>query len=122
MAEHTLILSDGQAVTLNTTLTIGRMKKLKNTELFSKELLASISNTPKKDLDYFDQQEISSQAVYIAYYNANEEDPMSLEEFQELLEVDSVFYQQIYMELFGGRTIGKKFSEAFERKTDKTKK
>lgn len=122
MAEHTLLLSDGQAVLLNTSLTIGRMKKLKETKLFSKELLASISNTPKKDLDYFEQQEVSSQAVYIAYYNANEEDPMSLEEFQELLEVDSVFYQQIYMELFGGITIGKKFAEAFERKTDKTKK
>ena len=122
MAEHTLILSDGQAVILNTTLTIGRMKKLKGANLFSKELLANISNSQKKELDYFDQQEISSQSVYIAYYNANEEDPMPLEEFQELLEVDSVFFQQIHLELFGGKTIGNKFAEAFERKTDKAKK
>lgn len=85
MAEHTLILSDGQAVILNTTLTIGRMKKLKGANLFSKNCQQIFLIHKKKELDYFDQQEISSQSVYIAYYNANEEDPMPLEEFQELL-------------------------------------
>lgn len=118
MAEYTLMLKNGETALVDTTLSINRLRDLRDRDVISKDLLrAMISGT--KDGDPLDLMDDAADGVYAAYVNANFEDHMEKVEFFDLLTNDLIQNMQIYGEVVGGPTLGKKFSESFQNVTKK---
>lgn len=121
MSERTILLTDNTTVTVNTTLSVNRMKMFRNKELISKEMLQNMLTGSEKDVDIMSKIDEASDAVYVAYVNGNMDDHLSKEEFFDLLPYDIKENITIYGEVLGGPTVGKKFAEGFEQATNKRK-
>ena len=118
MAEHTIILTDGSTALLNTTLSIGGMRKMKEKKLISSKMLTTMAaGINPKDID--SSLDLAADAAYIAYVNANQDDHMTKEEFFDVMPYDMIEIMQIFTEIIGGEKLGSKFNENFEKVTSK---
>lgn len=118
MAEHTIILTDGSTALLNTTLSIGGMRKMKEKKLISSKMLTTMAaGLNPKDID--SSLDLAADAAYIAYVNANQDDHMKKEEFFDVMPYDMIEIMQIFTEIIGGEKLGSKFNENFEKVTSK---
>lgn len=118
MAEHTIILTDGSTALLNTTLSIGGMRKMKEKKLISSKMLTTMAaGLNPKDID--SSLDLAADAAYIAYVNANQDDHMTKEEFFDVMPYDMIEIMQIFTEIIGGEKLGSKFNENFEKVTSK---
>lgn len=123
MAEHTILLNDGSSVLLETSLSIGAMRKLqKNGTMSMRTLTAMAKGIDMNDLDKYMDSAIDS--MYVAYLNheSNKEDPLEKEEFLDLVPYDMVEILQIFVEVVGGDSLGTQFADNFEKTTKKGKK
>lgn len=118
MAEHTIILTDGSTALLNTTLSIGGMRKMKEKKLISSKMLTTMAaGLNPKDID--SSLDLAADAAYIAYVNANQDEHMTKEEFFDVMPYDMIEIMQIFTEIIGGEKLGSKFNENFEKVTSK---
>lgn len=118
MAEHTIILTDGSTALLNTTLSIGGMRKMKEKKLISSKMLTTMAaGINPKDID--SSLDLAADAAYIAYVNANQDEHMTKEEFFDVMPYDMIEIMQIFTEIIGGEKLGSKFNENFEKVTSK---
>lgn len=118
MAEHTIILTDGSTALLNTTLSIGGMRKMKEKKLISSKMLTTMAaGLNPKDID--SSLDLAADAAYIAYVNANQDDHLTKEEFFDVMPYDMIEIMQIFTEIIGGEKLGSKFNENFEKVTSK---
>lgn len=118
MAEHTIILTDGSTALLNTTLSIGGMRKMKEKKLISSKMLTTMAaGLNPKDID--SSLDLAADAAYIAYVNANQDEHMTKEEFFNVMPYDMIEIMQIFTEIIGGEKLGSKFNENFEKVTSK---
>lgn len=117
--ERTIDLIDGSQVKINTFLSIKEMRKFKERNGGqNKEMLTAMTKN-FDPTEFLDKDEVLTSSVYSSYLNANKEDVMSYEEFEERVQFDLLLFIQIFVEVVGGKGLSNQFVSEIDKATKK---